>query len=118
MFRERGSVRLRVRVQPVFVAGLFGRLALVRIGCLVGTICGTPRFLAVIAAADEAAAASSEENPFATDDEKMDKDPNSIREWSDRTGSFKVEATFVRVENGTVVLNVRMERKSKFLSAD
>ena len=58
----------------------------------------------VIDAADEAAAATIEDDPFATDEEKMEKDPNAIREWSDRTGSFKVEAEFVRLENGRVVL--------------
>ena len=58
----------------------------------------------VIAAADEAAATSSEDNPFATDDEKMENDPNTVREWSDRSGSFKVEAAFVRLENAMVVL--------------
>ena len=60
----------------------------------------------VIAAADEAAAAeaSSEDNPFATDEEKMANAPDTIREWSNQSGSFKVEASFVSLENETVVL--------------
>jgi hypothetical protein len=60
----------------------------------------------VIAAADEAAAAelSSEDNPFATDEEKMAADPRDVREWSDSSGSFKVEASFVRLEDKTAVL--------------
>ena len=30
--------------------------------------------------------------------------PDTIREWSNQSGSFKVEASFVSLENETVVL--------------
>jgi hypothetical protein len=78
----------------------------------------------VIAAADEAAAAevSSEDNPFATDEEKMANAPETIREWSNQSGSFKVEASFVRLENETVVLKRKDGKEVKVplsrLSAD
>ncbi len=31
-------------------------------------------------------------------------DPKAVREWSDSSGSFKVEASFVRLEDKTAVL--------------
>ncbi len=48
---------------------------------------------------------SSDENPFATDEEKAKLNAaKTMRTWSDSSGSFKVEAQFLRVDGGTVFL--------------
>ncbi|MEZ6127373.1 MAG: SHD1 domain-containing protein [Planctomycetaceae bacterium] len=53
----------------------------------------------------EAAMTKSDgDNPFATPDEKLAADAQAMREWSDATGSFKVEAAFVKFDGDNIVL--------------
>lgn len=48
--------------------------------------------------------ADAADNPFATTEEKSLAAGSQMRQWSDSTGSFKVEAKFQRVEGESVVL--------------
>lgn len=45
-----------------------------------------------------------EENPFVTEEEKIQNANRGIRVWADRTGSHKVEAQFVRVDGANAIL--------------
>lgn len=50
-------------------------------------------------------AAETDDNPFATADEKEEMTAASeMREWSDKTGAFKVEARFIKIDGTKVVL--------------
>jgi len=61
------------------------------------------------------------DNPFATPDEKQAAEAREMRQWSDATGSFQVEATFVKFDGDSIVLkrkdgkelNVPLDRLSE-----
>ncbi|WP_182869237.1 SHD1 domain-containing protein [Rhodopirellula sp. JC639] len=57
----------------------------------------------VIDSANQPASPTDTSNPFATSEEKME-DARGMRQWSDNTGSFQIEAQFVHVDGATVVL--------------
>lgn len=76
-----------------------------------------PKLEKIIETAGPDAAGSTADNPFATEDEKNKSSlAKTMRTWSDSSGSFKVEAQFVRVEGPTVVLKRKdgMEVKVPF----
>ncbi|WP_372896888.1 SHD1 domain-containing protein [Stieleria sp.] len=57
----------------------------------------------VVEAAGSSPPPANTSNPFATANEKMDEG-RGMRQWSDSTGAFRVDAQFVRVDGPNVVL--------------
>lgn len=47
---------------------------------------------------------ASGDNPFATEEEKAAASATAMRQWSDRTGAFKIEARFVRIDGDNAIL--------------
>lgn len=64
------------------------------------------RLAPIVAAGQKAAAMAKADanNPFATPEEKQVGVAAGLREWSDASGSFKVEATFVKFDGEKIVL--------------
>ena len=56
---------------------------------------------------------NASENPFATEEEKANSAIRGLRKWSDKTGAYKEDAIFLRVEGANAVLQRKDKKEVK-----